>query len=50
MKVLGYAAPAPKATLVPFHFERRAPRADDVVIEIEYCGVCHSDLHHARND
>ena len=50
MKVLGYAAPAPKAALVPFRFERRAPRADDVVIEIQFCGVCHSDLHHARND
>jgi len=30
--------------------ERRSPRADDVVIEILYCGVCHSDLHTVRND
>lgn len=30
--------------------ERRELRADDVAIEIDYCGVCHSDLHFARND
>ena len=34
--------------LVPFKFERRTPREDDVVIQIEYCGVCHSDLHQAK--
>jgi len=50
MKVLGYAAQSATEALAPFHFERRAPRADDVVIEILYCGVCHSDLHQARND
>lgn len=50
MNVLGYAAHSPKDALKPFHFDRRAPRPDDVVIEILYCGVCHSDLHTARND
>jgi uncharacterized zinc-type alcohol dehydrogenase-like protein len=50
MKVLGYAAQSAQVPLAPFHFERREPRADDVVIEIQYCGVCHSDLHNARND
>jgi len=50
MKVHGYAAHSPTQPLVPFEFERRQPRADDVVIEILYCGVCHSDLHHSRND
>lgn len=50
MKVLGYAAQSAQAPLAPFHFERRTPRPDDVVIEIQYCGVCHSDLHNARND
>jgi alcohol dehydrogenase (NADP+) len=30
--------------------ERRGLRPDDVAIEIDYCGVCHSDLHFARND
>ncbi|MFA5631954.1 MAG: NAD(P)-dependent alcohol dehydrogenase [Porticoccaceae bacterium] len=50
MKVLGYAAQSATEALAPFRFERRAPRPDDVVIEILYCGVCHSDLHQARND
>jgi len=47
---LGYAALSPTSALAPFRFDRRAPRADDVEIEILYCGVCHSDLHTARND
>ncbi|MGM0702374.1 MAG: NAD(P)-dependent alcohol dehydrogenase [Pseudomonadota bacterium] len=45
-----YAAYAGDQPLAPFTFERRAPRPDDVAIEILYCGVCHSDLHFARND
>lgn len=50
MKVLGYAARAAKSPLAPYNFERREPRSDDVVIEILYCGVCHSDLHHVNED
>ncbi|MFI8037889.1 alcohol dehydrogenase catalytic domain-containing protein, partial [Acinetobacter baumannii] len=49
-EVLGYAALSSETPLVPFKFERRTPREDDVVIQIEYCGVCHSDLHQAKND
>ncbi|MDO5639155.1 MAG: NAD(P)-dependent alcohol dehydrogenase [Neisseria sp.] len=48
--IKGYAAHTVKAALEPFSFERRALRADDVDIEILYCGVCHSDLHHVNND
>ena len=48
--VKAYAAYSATAPLAPFSFDRRSPRADDVVIEILYCGVCHSDLHVARND
>ncbi len=48
--VLGYAAHSPQEALRPLRFDRRDPRPDDVVIEILYCGVCHSDLHTARND
>ena len=33
-----------------FHFARRTPRANDVVIDILYCGVCPTDIHHLRND
>ena len=50
MNVRGYAAQSAKDALAPFRFERREPRPDDVTIEILYCGVCHSDLHTARND
>lgn len=45
-----YATHGPKEKLVPFAFDRREPRPRDVVIEILYCGVCHSDLHQARDE
>lgn len=48
--VLGYAAQSATTPVAPWRFDRRDPRPDDVVIEILYCGVCHSDLHTARND
>jgi alcohol dehydrogenase (NADP+) len=50
MNVLGYAAPSAKADLTPYRFVRRGTRANDVVIEILCCGICHSDLHHVRDD
>ncbi len=50
MNVSGYATKSAKDNLAPFRFDRRDPRDNDVVIEILYCGVCHSDLHQARND
>lgn len=49
-QILAYAALDSKSPLVPFKFEQRKARADDIIIDIEYCGVCHSDLHQARND
>jgi uncharacterized zinc-type alcohol dehydrogenase-like protein len=45
-----YAALSPVSELVPFEFERRDLRTDDVQVEILYCGVCHSDLHQARDE
>jgi len=50
MKTIGYAATTPSAQLQPYAFERRALRANDVALEILYCGVCHTDLHQARDD
>ena len=50
MLTLGYAARSPTTPLAPYAFDRRALRPDDVAIEIAYCGVCHTDLHFARND
>ena len=45
-----YAATAPDSGLAPHGINRREPRADDVAIEIDYCGVCHTDIHFAHND
>ena len=46
----GYAALEQGSALASFSFERRALRSNDVAIDILYCGVCHTDLHFARND
>jgi uncharacterized zinc-type alcohol dehydrogenase-like protein len=46
----GYAAQSATTPLAPFSFERREPGAHDVLIDILYCGVCHSDLHTARGE
>src|SRR4051812_16022231 len=45
-----YAASSPTSAMAPFTLQRRSPRAQDVQIEILYCGVCHSDLHQVRNE
>ena len=45
-----FAAVAADKPLEPFSFTRRDPLPDDVVIDIQYCGVCHSDLHMARSE
>jgi uncharacterized zinc-type alcohol dehydrogenase-like protein len=49
MAALGYAAHSATEDLVPFRFERRELRPDDVLIDVLFCGVCHTDLHIARN-
>ncbi len=46
----GFAAFDAESSLKPYSFTRRALREFDVDITIEYCGVCHSDLHQARNE
>lgn len=48
--VKGYAVKSAKAPLVPFQFERRDPKPNDVVIDIKFCGICHSDIHQARDE
>ena len=45
-----FAATAAHTPLSPYSFERRDPGPDDVAIDIQFCGVCHSDLHVANND
>ena len=46
----GYAATDASKPLTPFTFERREPNDDDVVIEIKFSGICHSDIPQARNE
>ncbi len=50
MKSFGYAAHDKVAPLTPFRFERRDPGANDVVVEIAYSGICHSDIHQVRDE
>lgn len=46
----GYAVYDAVSPLIPWNFERREPGPYDVQIDILYCGVCHSDIHQARNE
>jgi uncharacterized zinc-type alcohol dehydrogenase-like protein len=50
LSALGYSADRPSARLGLFEFERREPGPHDVLIDILYCGVCHSDIHQVRNE
>lgn len=50
LKTKAFAAFSAKSPLAPFTIERRQPGKNDVLIEILYCGVCHSDLHMARDE
>ncbi len=46
----GMAAYQAKSPLQPYTFERRDPKEYDVVIDIKYCGICHSDIHMTRDE
>lgn len=50
IQTIGYATNSAQSSLAPFSFQRREPGPRDVQIEILFCGVCHSDLHTARNE
>jgi alcohol dehydrogenase (NADP+) len=50
MPTKAYAAQSPTSPVGPHSIQRREPTPDDVVIDILYCGVCHSDLHQARDE
>ncbi|KAM1125912.1 hypothetical protein ACFX11_041359 [Malus domestica] len=49
-KAFGWAARDSSGILSPFHFSRRENADDDVTIKVLFCGVCHSDLHSAKNE
>ncbi len=48
--VKAYATEGPNSPLAPFEFERRDLKEHDVLVDILYSGVCHSDVHQARNE
>ena len=50
VQVIGYAAKEAKASLTPFSFERRDLLDHDVMIDIQYCGICHTDIHQVNNE
>ena len=49
-EIKAYAAKSATTPVEPLSIDRREPKPHDVQIEILYCGVCHSDLHTARNE
>ena len=49
-EVKAYGTEAAADELKPLNIRRRSPKPHDVEIEIQFCGVCHSDLHTARNE
>lgn len=50
LKTKAYAAASATESLKPFEFNRREPGPTDVLIDIKFCGICHSDIHTARNE
>lgn len=50
IKTKAYAAASATAPIAPLEIERREPGSNDVFIDIKYCGICHSDIHQARNE
>ena len=50
LKTKGYAVKDASARFEPFDFERRELGSSDILIEIQFCGICHSDIHQARNE
>ncbi|CAM2914605.1 oxidoreductase, Zn-dependent and NAD(P)-binding [Legionella steigerwaltii] len=48
--VKGYAAERAKAPLKPYSFVRRDVEKNDVLIDIHYCGICHSDIHQVKDE
>jgi len=49
-RIPAYAAAAAGRPLAPFAVERRDPGPRDIAIDILYCGICHSDIHQARDE
>jgi Zn-dependent alcohol dehydrogenases len=50
IKTKAYAAAAPGEELKPFEVQRREPGPHDVLIDVKFCGVCHSDVHQVKDE
>lgn len=50
LPIHGYASKQAKGPLTLYEFERREPLDHDVVIDIQYCGICHSDIHQVNDE
>lgn len=50
LRAIGYAAKSARSSLKTFEFNRKNLGPGEVLIDIQYCGVCHSDVHQARNE
>ena len=50
MQTIGYAAKSAGANLEPYEFTRRPVGENDVLIEILYAGICHSDIHQVKDE
>ncbi len=50
MQVSGYAVKQAKGVLAPYSFERREPYDHDVIVDIQYCGICHTDIHQVNDE
>jgi uncharacterized zinc-type alcohol dehydrogenase-like protein len=50
IKTAAYGATMPKSPLAPLAIERREPGPNDVLIDVLYCGICHSDVHQVRDE
>ena len=46
----GYAVQSATSSPAPFAFEHREPGPNDILLDIQFCGICHSDIHQARNE
>jgi uncharacterized zinc-type alcohol dehydrogenase-like protein len=50
IKSIGYAASHSFTSLKPLEFEREEPKSNEILIDVMFCGVCHSDIHQAKNE
>ncbi len=50
LRTKAYAALTKSAPITPWEFDRREPGERDVLIEVSHCGICHSDIHQARDE